>query len=215
MIWTGILGFLLGFLCAFCWQQYRLRKAAKEWGRQRKKLKQELSKATACARTAAEKAAALQRQHPPRQKAQSAPLSSVQLPESKPLPKQEKLPDFRKGFRAEESLTLVFQYALPESLLLQSGKGFLRNAQNELIPDEDAFTTMNSSAGYAMEGTFYLYHALYHGKEYTFRQILNGEMGHGYVRLQSVLEPAKVKKASASGYYSLSSTGKLLVVDAQ
>lgn len=104
---------------------------------------------------------------------------------------------------------------LPDSLILQAGKGFLRNAQNALIPEADTFQSMNSAAGYAMEGLFYLYDVAYQGKEYTFRKILNGEMGSGYVRVQSVIKPAKVARVGETGYYRLSDKGMLYVVDVQ
>lgn len=208
-LWTGILGFVLGFIFAFCWQQYRWQKSEKKWSLQKKKLKRELSQAKAIARTAESKAANIQRQQKLTQnKRKPAPSAPAQQPGSHALP-----PDIRKTFRPVESLGLTFQYLLPDSLILQAGTGFLRNTQNELIPDENAFQGMNSAAGYAMDGSFYLYHAVYHGKEYTFQQILDGDMGIGYVRLHSVIEPAKIAQVGSAGYYSLTAAGKLLVVD--
>lgn len=182
-------------------------------------MERELSKAKAHALAVENEAALAETWHQQilkqRESEPICPDPVQQPPNCQPLSESEEKPDIRKIFRPVESLKLEFQYLLPDSLILQAGKGFLRNAQNELIPEADTFQGMNSAAGYAMVGLFYLYNAVYHGEEYTFQQIMAGEMGNSYVCIRSVIETAKIAKAGESEYYSLTAKGKLHVVDVQ
>ena len=122
--------------------------------------------------------------------------------------------DYRKNFRPESSLQLLFQYQLPESLILQPGEGYLRDKWNRLIPDASQFERLNTANGYAMDGLFYLFDVRYRGRRYSFRQILDGEMGGGYVQIQLVDRPAEVNQVGGTDHYGLSAKGLLTVTDA-
>lgn len=122
--------------------------------------------------------------------------------------------DYRKNFRPESSLQLLFQYQLPEALILQPGEGYLRDNWNRLIPDASQFERLNTANGYAMDGLFYLFDVRYRGRRYSFRQILDGEMGGGYVQIQLVDRPAEVNQVGGTDHYGLSAKGLLTVTDA-
>lgn len=216
-----VLGFAMGFFTAFCWQQHRWKKAEKAWMQQQRqrqeKMERELSLARERASTAEQATQTLsQKNRLIRSQLKKERVLSIssQQPQNGPAPtEKEKKPDIRQTFRAVESLKLQFQYLLPDSLILQTGDGYLRNAQNELIPGPDTFSGVNSTVGYAMEGLFYLYNVVSAGKEYTFQQIMDGEMGNGYVCIRSVIEPARVVKVGEAGYYGLAAKGKLWVAN--
>jgi len=216
VLWI-VVGFSIGFFAAWLWQQYRWKRTEKRWLQQRKELQQQLAQAAERVRNAEKKAAAavwnckrIQNQQQ-KEEARPDPPTPFQT-EQRPSEKEEPQ-DLGQTFQSVESLELQFQYLLPESLILQTGTGFLRNAQNELIPEPDTFQGANKAVGYAMKGLFYLFDIVYHEKEYTFQQIMAGEMGDGYVRIHSILLPAKVAWGGGSGYYGLAAKGKLRVTD--
>ena len=129
------------------------------------------------------------------------------------MPKpREKQP--QKRFESVQDLELVFQYAAPEGLYLRPGKGFLRNECDELVPDAQTFQMPNTTIGFAMGGMFYLYDVAYGGKIYDFQQILDRELGSGYVWLKRVHQPAVIRKIAGSDSYTLSRKGLIEVEDA-
>ena len=127
-------------------------------------------------------------------------------------PKAEKKPDV--PFRGIQDLMLIFQYTAPDSAYLQPGNGFLRSEKNELMPNPETFRMSNTTIGFAMGGMFYLYDVLYGGKVYSFQQILDREIGSGYVYLKRVHTPAAIQKSAGNESYTLSRKGLIEVVDA-
>lgn len=218
VLWI-VVGFSIGFFAAYLWQQYRWKRAEKRWLQQRKEMQRQLAQAAERVRAAEQKTAAAVRNCKRIQNQQQKGAAHPDPPSSSQAkqypPEKEKPQDIGQTFQSVESLKLQFQYLLPDSLILQTGTGFLRSAQNELIPEPDTFQGANKAAGYAMKGLFYLYDVVYHEKEYTFQQIMAGEMGDGYVRIHSIIAPAKVARVGGSGYYGLAAKGKLRVTDMQ
>ena len=218
MLWM-VLEFGLGFLTASCWQQHRWKKAEKEWAQKQRQKNMELELSRAKDRvSAAEQAALTMNQKNLQMKSQQAKEQTKVETHQQSQPRSRSVkavgkPDIREAFQTVETLSLRFQYQLPDSLILQPGKGYLRNNRDELIPGPDIMSGVNTAAGYAMDGLFYLYNVVYHGKEYSFQQIMNGEMGSSYIRVQSVLEPARIVKVGSAGYYALAAPGRLRAED--
>ena len=220
ILWIA-LGFGLGFLTAFCWQQHRWKKAEEAWTRKQRQRQKNMERELSLAKdraSAAEQATQVLSQK--NRKMQGQRKREQVRPEKNPkgqLPPEtvdvEEKPDIRETFRAVGTLNLRFQYQLPDSLILQPGEGYLRNDQNELIPGPETFSGVNTASGYAMDGLFYLFNVVYRGKEYTFQQIMDGEMGNGYIRIQAVLEPAKIATVGSAGYYALAARGRLHAAD--
>lgn len=117
-------------------------------------------------------------------------------------------------FGQTATLKAVFNYSFPHAAYFQSGEGYIRNAKNQLLPDRQIFSQVNTATGYAIGGLLWAFDAVYLGKEYTFSQILDKQMTTGYVRVESVICSALVEPAGAEGCYRLVEKGKLNVVDA-
>ncbi len=147
----------------------------------------------------------------------AAPSKPEQKPKvsQKPETDEERIQRIYKDFTPMESLELKFEYAFPETALFQPGSGYLRNAKNEAMPNQQAVTAVNSAVGYAMEGLFWAYDVSYHGKTYTYHQILEGQMGNAYVQIRDVAAPAVLAPTGHFGSYKLKKRGFLRVVDIQ
>ncbi len=128
---------------------------------------------------------------------------------------EERLRRIYRGFDSLGSLELKFQYSFPDSVLFQPGEGYLRGMNNQLMPEEKVITSTNSTVGYAMVGLFRVYDVIYQGKEYTFREIMDGEMGDFYVQIHAVKAPAIIAETGHYGSYKLVKTGKIEVIDFQ
>lgn len=111
------------------------------------------------------------------------------------------------------TLAMHFNYSFPEKMYFQPGTGYIRNARNQIIPDKKVFSTVNTATGYAMEGLFWAFDVIYQGREYTFRQIMDGQMTTGYVRVEGIPSLAVAEPAGVNGCYRLTQKGKLKIVD--
>lgn len=111
------------------------------------------------------------------------------------------------------TLEASFQYSFPDQMYFKQGTGYLRNAKNQLVPEEKVFTMVNTATGYAMNGLFWVFNVTYRGKEYTFQQILDGKMTTGYVRVAGIPALALVEPAGTDGCYRLVQKGRLKIVD--
>ena len=213
----ALLGFAVGALLSFAWQQTRWKKEKAQWEHQNKQLSHDLAKARTRAKQLRQTLEDTERQCWAQMKRQARPETvspePIPEPEKKDFGKTSEKSDFRKDFQPEAFLQLIFQYQLPDSLILKPGEGYLLDARNRLIPDEGQFKKMNTAGGYAMDGLFYLFDVEYRGRQYGFRQILDGEMGGGYVRIRSVDRPAQVAQVGATDCYSLTAKGLLTVAD--
>lgn len=134
-----------------------------------------------------------------------------QRPDGGAIPPEELL----AAFEAAERLKLNFSYLAPDdgSSCFVQGEGYVRNARNEVIPDREAFRHINTCMSYAKSGLFWVFDISYQGRTYTFRQILDGEAGSGYVRLCEVRRPATVQKQAGLSCYTLLRKGQLEVAD--
>ena len=213
----ALLGLVVGALLSFAWQQTRWKKEKAQWERQNKQLSHDLTKARTRAKQLRQTLEDTERRCWAQMKQQTRP----ETVSPKPMPRSEKKDsgkapeksDLRKDFQPETSLQLIFQYQLPDSLILEPGEGYLLDARNRLIPDEGQFKKMNTAAGYAMDGLFYLFDVEYRGGQYGFQQILDGKMGGGYVRIRSVDRPAQVTQVGETDCYGLVAKGLLTVAD--
>lgn len=213
----ALLGLAVGALLSFAWQQTRWKKEKKRWEQQNRQLAHDLAKARTRVKQLLQTLKDTERQCWAQMKQQPRPETGF----PRPMPKSEKKDsgkapeksDHREDFQPVTSLRLAFQYQLPDSLILEPGEGYLLDARNRLIPDEGQFKKMNTAAGYAMDGLFYLFDVEYQGRQYGFQQILDGEMGNGYVCIRSVDRSAQVAQVGATGCYSLATKGLLIATD--
>lgn len=118
-------------------------------------------------------------------------------------------------FETVENLKLNFSYLAPDdgSSYFAQGEGYVRNARNELLPDQEAFRCINTSTSYAKSGLFWAFDVSYRGELYTFQQLLNGAIGSGYVRICGIKCPAVVQKQPGLSCYTLLRKGQLEIVD--
>lgn len=213
----ALLGLIVGALLSFAWQQVRWKKEQGRWEQQNRQLTHDLAKARTRAKQLRQTLEDTERRcwTQMRQRARPETVSSepVHKSEKEIFVKSSEKSDFRKTFQPEASLQLIFQYQLPDSLILKPGEGYLLDARNRLIPDEGQSKKMNTAGGYAMDGLFYLFDVKYRGRQYGFQQILDGEMGGGYVRIRSVDQPAQVVQVGATDCYGLATKGLLTVAD--
>ena len=214
----ALLGLIAGALLSFAWQQTRWKKEKAQLERQNKQLTYDLAKARTRVKQLrqtledTEKRCWAQMKNQTRpETVSSEPMRQSEKEDSGKAPEKS---DLRKEFQPETSLQLIFQYQLPDSLILKPGEGYLQDARNRLIPDEGQFKKMNTAVGYAMDGLFYLFDVEYRGRQYGFQQILDGKMGGGYVRIRSVDRPAQVAQVGATDCCSLTAKGLLTVADA-
>lgn len=111
------------------------------------------------------------------------------------------------------TLAVHFNYSFPDKMYFQSGTGFIRNARNQVIPNKTVFSTVNTATGYAMEGLFWVFNVIYRGREYTFQEIMDGQMTTGYVRIEGIPALTVVEPTGVDGCYRLIQKGKLKIVD--
>lgn len=111
------------------------------------------------------------------------------------------------------TLAVHFNYSFPGKMYFQPGTGYIRNAKNQVIPDEKVFSMVNTATGYAMEGLFWVFNVTYRGREYTFHQIMDEQMITGYVRVEGIPALAVVEPTGVDGCYRLIQKGKLKIVD--
>lgn len=116
-------------------------------------------------------------------------------------------------FGQVDTLAIHFNYSFPDKMYFQAGTGYIRNARNQLVPEKDVFSKVNTATGYAMEGLFWVFNITYQGREYTFHQIMEGKMATGYVRVEGIPVLAKVESTGVDGCYRLVQKGKLKIVD--
>lgn len=217
----GLIGFFVGFLLAFFWISSLRRKDRKNWNKERQDYRQRLKLAQERIDQARKEnqqvldqyAELIRTGNSPVQQDTTKPQQSTRNTQQGSTSPTKKRGDVQRSFVSVQSLKLRFQYSIPQNMQLEPGMGYLRNSQNELIPDLTVNTGMNTPRGYAMEGLFYLYNVEYGGRSYEFSQIISGKMGEKYVHIQSVLAPARVAPLAQSGLYSLVSKGTLLVTD--
>ncbi len=213
----ALLGLIVGVLLSFVWQQIRWKKEKARWERQNKQLSHDLVKVKTRVKQLRQtledtekRCWAQMKQQSRPETVSSEPMSRSEKTDSEKAPEKS---DLRREFQPETSLQLIFQYQLPDSLILKPGEGYLLDARNRLIPDEGQFKKINTAAGYAMDGLFYLFDVEYRDRQYGFQQILNGEMDGGYVRIRSVDRPAQVAQVGATDCYSLAAKGLLIAAD--
>lgn len=240
----GALGLAIGVLITAIWYQRDAKKTRKKWNAERSELKAQVRKLEEEKRQLEEEMelqAQSQKQSPkqgensaqkrkappasPGKEGGKASLEPVTDPGKAPAARTQPVRQTESteariqricgAFQPVEALELQFQYSFPDNLLLQAGHGYMRNASNQLLPEENAFFQVNSAKGYAMEGMFYLYDVLYQGKRFSFQQIMEGKMGNAYVRLQDILEPAQIEQTGHSGYYRLNRKGIMEVVNVE
>lgn len=237
MPFAELVYFLVGMIAASVWFHIQAGKARKKWNRERNSLKAQLAQlqAEAQKRPPVEKKLpqdwelpnhtqpeALQKNRErktlPAQKP-TLPPETLAAPAEAAAPAKPRETDEERiqrlcgGFRAVETLQVQFQYSFPDSLLLQSGRGYMRSVENLLLPEASTLLRVNSTKGYAMEGMFYLYDVIYRGRLFTYQQILDGMMGNSYVRIEQISEPAVIEQTGHYGYYRLVKKGKMEVSD--
>lgn len=120
---------------------------------------------------------------------------------------------FFSEFEAVETLKLNFNYLAPDngSSCFVQGEGYVRNTRNELLPDRQTFQCINTCTSYAKSGLFWAFDVSYKGKVYSYRQVLNGEIGCSYVQIFAVRRPAAVERQAGLPYYRLLKKGLLEV----
>lgn len=233
-ILCGVTGFVLGFLTAACYYNYQAQKSKRNRSKNRINPGTELPGGKA-RRSSAKTVNEIPGTENILQKAICAadPLpgernaeDQTEKPKGDPSPKrvspasEEEAPEVRmerlyREFQGTGKLMLRFNYSFPDLTLFQPGSGYLRNRQNELIPEKAVFSSVNSATGYAMEGLFWVFDMVRGDREYTFAQIKDGEAGTGYVQICSVIAPAVVRETGNREHYKLVQKGKLEVVDVQ
>lgn len=114
------------------------------------------------------------------------------------------------AFPVADTLSLQFRHFSPEISVFEPGEEYLRSRDNYLIPNRALFTGMNTAYGYAMNGTFWVFHPVIRGERFTFSQIMEGRAGSGYVQPVAVLRPAVVAETN-QGCYRLVQAGILAV----
>lgn len=215
IIAAAVLGFVAGSLLMLAWQQTCRKKERKRLTEQLKKLREQNI------RLERERKMPEWTLPPIQENVPEEPVKVPQAPQSHPkrktapainIPTEEEKP--ARPFSGVQELELVFQYMAPDGSFLRPGKGFLRNEQNELIPAEATLRMPNTTMGFAMGGMFYLYNVSYGGKVYNFQQILDREIGSGYVWLKRVRKPAVIQKSASNESYTLIRKGLIEVEDA-
>ena len=229
-------GFVMGAVVASFWFNTEAQKAKNEWRQKRKELEiqifqlkkqldaqqrtpvsvkkgEVLCESRMEAAVSSRKQDHTERKRVPRITAASVP-EKPRIPQSTPVPAGNALEQVYAEFAACESLSVDFQPSFADSLLFRPGSGYIRNQKDELLPDRDSIENINTTAGYTMEGLFRIFDVIYKGREYSFPQIQAGAMGHDYVRIQSVVACAKVRKSGMEDIYVLERKGKLEVTDA-
>lgn len=238
-------GVIVGILVSMIWYRLHARKARKKWKAERSELKAQLRQLQTDKQLLQEEMQSLQAQFQkqsskktensapkwemippsPEKKGRKSSLDPAKDPGKTPAARtrpvrqtesaEARIQRICGAFQSVETLELQFQYSFPDNLLLQPGHGYMRNGNNQLLPEKDAFLQANSAKGYAMEGMFYLYDVLYQGKKFSFQQIMEGKMGNAYVRLQEIPEPAQIERTGHYGYYRLARKGIMEVVNVE
>lgn len=118
-------------------------------------------------------------------------------------------------FEAVQSLKLEFRSAAPapEVNPFFPGEGYLRDQDNRLIPRQEYFQDLNTGRGYAEQGIFWVFDAIYQGKCYSFAQLRTGALADRFFRLTAVVEPAVVEARSGYNIFYLKTKGKLEITD--
>ena len=229
-------GFVIGAAVAAIWFNSAAQKAKGEWRQKRKELetqifqlkqqlaeKEQLHMSTnenviGCGKKQGEEdpfgqqKAVVQKKQP---SDTDKPIrKSLRLPETISDKARKDLKSTYAEFSACESLSVDFQPSFPDNLLFRPGPGYIRNQQNELIPAKSSIDGINTTTGYALEGLFRIFDVIYNGSEYNFSQIQTGAMGTSYVKVQSIIATAKIRKTGQEDIFVLDEKGILEVVDA-
>lgn len=217
-----IASFLVGFLAASFYFERQERETKAQWAAQKKELQRKLKASQDSLEIMTRRVEATKR--PPLVKVHMQPEPPVQpeykaaAPGGAAKPARQTAPKvdvdaIYHSFAPLGTLKLEFQYSFPEQLMFREGTGYVYNAGYELIPERAVFSRSNNAMNYAMSGLFFVYDVVYHGREYTFQQIMNGELSVGYVRIHSIVRAAKIRQAGSRGYYALEKKGKLKIID--
>lgn len=218
---AGLSGLVVGCLLTVCFFLIAKRgeeKAKEAWWRENRAQLQEQYEAQLKEQLQRQKALLLReqerklrelraslREEPPAQEKAAAAFTQLPVLTQEPKPQ----------FEAVQSLKLEFRAAAPapEVNPFFPGEGYLRDRDNRLIPRQECFQTLNTGRGYAEQGIFWAFDAVYQGKCYSFAQLRAGALADRFFRLTAVVEPAVVEAQSGYNIFYLKTKGKLEITD--
>lgn len=220
-----IVSFVLGFLAASVYFGKQEQQKQARWDRQMQQMQQELiqaqeeakqAKLRVCNAPSPQVQQAEQQHAKPRQAAAKGTQTAKDPGQAAARAAQAEAQYQKRlyeAFAAKGAVELKFEASFPDRHLICPGEGYVYNSRGELLPERTAFSRMNTTVSYAREGLFFLFDVVYRGNEYTFQQIMNGEMGNRFVRIRQIIRPARICDGGASGNYVLAKKGNLEVVD--